>query len=283
MKNKYTILLICTLTLLPFKVSAIDIFANKGGYATANDTILLKVYINTEGVEINSIDGTIIINKPEIVKNILVGGSIFSLWPNKPSLLKNEISFAGGSTAGVSGPSLHLFTIAVKPENAGDIILSVKKANVYKNDGKGTSVPVPVKDIKVSVDNASTNTTDSLAGLIGSDKNAPKKFDVEVGHDPSVFDDKHFLSFNTTDEDSGIDYYEVTEEGFETVRSGSPYILRDQALKSKVIVKAYDKAGNTREALFDPGAQKGARNLIIAVILLILLRVIINLIRRKNV
>jgi len=223
------------------------------------------------------------INKPEIVKNILVGGSIFTLWPNKPSLIKNEISFTGGTTAGVSGPALHLFTIAVKPESAGDIILGLQNASAYKNDGKGTRVAIPTKDIKISVANEDDIKIDSLSALIQNDETSPKDFSLEVGHDPSVFEDKHFISFYTTDEDSGIDYYEVSESGFETVRSGSPYILRDQSLQSKVTVIAYDKAGNKKEAVFDPNSSHRTRNLALIIGLLILLRIIIQTLKRKNV
>jgi len=96
----------------------------------------------------------------------------------------------------------------------------------------------------------------------------------EVSRDPNIFDGKWFLVFATQDKGSGIDHYEVLERrelkiqklGFSKEKSlhskfyilnpwrvaESPYLLKDQELKSYIYVKAIDKAGNERVATLSP-------------------------------
>lgn len=87
------------------------------------------------------------------------------------------------------------------------------------------------------------------------DSTPPEPFKLEIGKDPSMFDGKYFLSFSATDKSSGIDHYEVFEERKKTFgkeiaakwqRVASPYVLKDQELKSIIRVKAIDRAGNER-------------------------------------
>ena len=76
------------------------------------------------------------------------------------------------------------------------------------------------------------------------DATSPEKFQAEIGQDPSVFEGKYFLGFSTQDKTSGIDYYEVKEGKGDFKRAQMPYLLDDQTLNGKIIVKAVDKAGN---------------------------------------
>jgi hypothetical protein len=78
------------------------------------------------------------------------------------------------------------------------------------------------------------------------DTTAPEEFVPEIGQDPSMFEGKYFLSFATTDKTSGIDYFQVKEGKRDFTKVESPYILKDQNLQSKILVKAVDKAGNEK-------------------------------------
>lgn len=87
------------------------------------------------------------------------------------------------------------------------------------------------------------------------DSTPPEDFEPQIGKDPAVFGGRYFLSFAARDKTSGIDHYEVSEtpriawkriEKWKMAKS--PYLLRDQNLKSIVKVKAVDKAGNERIA-----------------------------------
>ncbi|MFH1656963.1 MAG: cohesin domain-containing protein [bacterium] len=86
------------------------------------------------------------------------------------------------------------------------------------------------------------------------DNTLPEVFIPQIGNSPAIMDGQHFLSFNATDETSGIDYYEVKEQPrlLGIAQSGtwqkaeSPYLLTDQSLRSIIKVRAVDKAGNER-------------------------------------
>jgi len=84
------------------------------------------------------------------------------------------------------------------------------------------------------------------------DATSPEAFRLETGRDPSLFEGKYFLSFATQDKMSGIDYYEIKEGKRDFKKATSPYLLEDQSLGKKIIVRAYDKAGNYREAEIKP-------------------------------
>ena len=106
---------------------------------SVGDTILVKVFIDTEGKEINTIEGALDINGQVKISSINTGGSIFDLWPEEPKLLNNqEISFTGGTEGGIYGKDLRLFNFTITPTNEGDIIFQPKGITAYLNDGIGT-------------------------------------------------------------------------------------------------------------------------------------------------
>lgn len=100
----------------------------------------------------------------------------------------------------------------------------------------------------------------------------PEEFEPKIGQNPAVFEGKYFLSFATQDKTSGVDHYEVIEEPRKNVLENfiinllkkesevpekwkvakSPYLLEDQSLQSKILVKAVEKAGNERIAEIMP-------------------------------
>lgn len=80
----------------------------------------------------------------------------------------------------------------------------------------------------------------------------PEEFSLKIGQKPTVFEGQYFLNFSTTDNTSGIEYYEVKEGKRDWEKAVSPYLLKEQALGKEIIVRAYDKAGNYREANIKP-------------------------------
>ena len=84
------------------------------------------------------------------------------------------------------------------------------------------------------------------------DATSPEVFTLEIGEDPSLFEGKYFLSFATQDKMSGIDYYEIKEGKIDWKKVTSPYLLEDQALGKKIVVRAYDKAGNYQDSEIKP-------------------------------
>ena len=94
------------------------------------------------------------------------------------------------------------------------------------------------------------------------DTEPPEEFRPEIGQDPEIFDGKYFLVFVTQDKASGIAGYFVHEttrkkdatliDTKDWTEAESPYVLKDQKLRSYIYVKAVDKAGNERIAMVEP-------------------------------
>jgi hypothetical protein len=112
------------------------------------------------------------------------------------------------------------------------------------------------------------------------DATKPEPFDLKISQDSSVFEGKYFLSFFTKDTGSGIDHYEILEEynsiypwerkeGSVWKTGESPYSLEDQALCSKILVKAVDRAGNEQISEIFPEPKPFPKEIIIFIVILI--------------
>lgn len=231
---------------LPFSADAAKIFINplEKGLVVGNTTTL-KVMIDTDGQEINTAEGVVRFESSANVVSLNTGGSIFDLWARKPSFENGGISFTGGSTSGVYGSALRVFSIAVKPTSAKSIKINFENAFAYLNDGKGTKILLDGSPVELPVAQSGEK-IDDVSALATSDTVAPAKFSIELGRDQGISDGKYFVSFYATDEASGINRYEVIENDLPAVRSGNVYVLQDQTLSGKVEVRAIDNAGNVR-------------------------------------
>ncbi len=240
------------LFLLPLSSSAMNIEIGKQiEKIPQGDTVILDVYLNSDENEINAIEGTINVSGDYDIKTITTANSIFDLWPNKPSFSKGEISFVGGSPAGFFGARLKIFSIAITPNSSKNVIFSSESIEVFLNNGIGTKLKVDKLDKTFEISESDNKNRNDLEKLISEDKNSPKDFEIIIGQDNSIFDGKYFASFNTTDNESGLNRYEVIENNNQSVRSGNTYVLQDQSLKGKITVKAIDNAGNVRVSEID--------------------------------
>jgi len=224
-----------------------------------SDTVLVDVKVDTEGKEINAIDGRILLDQiPAVatVRDLSVAGSVFSLWPEKPTLSEDlkMVSFAGGVPSGFNEPGATLFKIAFDLKTAGNVTLTPTDISAYLNDGKGTKDVASVQKLTIAVATPKTGYTsvNDLDRLVAGDTTLPEPFDIIAGQDSSVFEGKKFLSFGTTDSQSGVKYYEVTEGALSPVRREGTYVLQDQVTGNTVTVAAYVAAGNRREAVYTP-------------------------------
>lgn len=109
----------------------------------------------------------------------------------------------------------------------------------------------------------------SIAYRAMIDAISPEAFGLEIAKDPSIFEGKYFLSFATTDKTSGLDYYEIKEGKRELKRVTSPYLLEEQKLGKKIMVRAYDKAGNWSEAEIKPPYEPTWKDLVSSLLVLI--------------
>ena len=70
------------------------------------DSFLVTVWVDTEGEDINAIEGYLSFSQDELeIIDIGKGGSILKLWPKEPSYSNQtgEISFIGGIPTGFQG------------------------------------------------------------------------------------------------------------------------------------------------------------------------------------
>lgn len=241
--------------ILPANVFAASISASSARSISAKDTATIGVYLNTEGQMINTIDGTVSLSDTHggnfEVKELSLAQSQVDLWTRKPSLDdSNTISFVGGIPGGITGEKLLLFTVIVKINDSGTFTVSPKNINVFLHDGLGTSLAVEKNSSTITVGAPKENVYDAWKEIVSNDNNAPKPFTIEMVQDPNLYEGKKFLSFETTDDESGIWYYEVKEGNNPPVRTGNHYVLINQKSNLDITVTAYDKAGNFQVAVF---------------------------------
>lgn len=226
---------------------------------SVGDTFIISVKVDSQKTNINSVEGDIVFesnNENIVVNDFSLAKSVFSLWPRTPSLSKdgNTISFVGGVPGGFNLDKTILFNIIVEAKKEGTIKISPKNIAVYANDGNGTRVPVDLKSLilKISPKDEGIASNNEWINLVSSDKINPEKFTIVIGKDEALFDGKRFAFFTAVDNQSGISYYEVSEDGKEAIRSGSMYVLgnQDENITPNLKVTAYDKAGNKTVSIY---------------------------------
>lgn len=242
--------------------------------------------LNTEGDNINTIQGTLKIN-PEIPGDVQItdSGSIVTYWIIKPVWDKKNglVHFAGAIPGGYVGGSGILFSIILPPYSGPtlDKAISVIDLQAYKNDGIATSANISkanfgLGDIAGDVDH---NISQQLYINGRKDDIQPEDFNPQVSRNNNIFNGRWFVSFATVDKESGIDHYEVQETKSGSIDSGkwkiatSPYELTDQKLSSFIYVIAVDRQGNEKIIKVFPRNPSSILNnygLAVAVIILLL-------------
>ncbi len=129
--------------------------------------------------------------------------------------------------------------------------MTIEKARVLKNDGLGTAASLKVSDWLFSV---SANPEIIPKEIIKiEDIEPPEKFKPEIAKSDDMYEGKYFLAFATQDKVSGVANYEVREGLWgKFVIAESPYLLPNQKLNKKIIIKAVDNAGNERVEIIYP-------------------------------
>jgi len=234
----------------------------------------IKIRLDTEKECLNVINvGIHFPNDILRVEDINLGDSIINLWVKRPKTeeitefnQKGEIWFSGGIPGGYCGviagdpgqsnvlAEIRFFlpSFLVGEINQEELeIKFLENSEVYLNDGLGTKANISFKPAKIKISKTKPVTENEWKKIIGGDKNPPEIFEIEMRQDPNIFEGKYYLVFQTTDKETGVDHYEIAEippgKDLPNWKKGeSPYLLEDQKLESRILVKAIDKAGNSR-------------------------------------
>ena len=253
------LIFICTIPTLT-EAAVLYLEPAEGEYHQS-DTFIAEVRINPEGECINTIQADLTFLKDILeVEDLSAGNSIISVWIKNPEY-SNEtgfISFAGGIPGGYCGG------LPGSPEKSnllGKIIFKVKEvrwqqqgeikfletSQVLLNDGLGTPAKLTTKGaIFTILPGVPRVSKKEWQEELERDKIPPEPFKIKISQDPLTFEGKYFITFFTTDKQTGVDYYEVKEGKKDWQKAVSPYVLEDQSLKDIIKVRAVDKAGNKR-------------------------------------
>lgn len=253
------------------------------------DTALVEVRINTEGEQLNAVEGVLHVEGGVAkISDISLGGSVLTIWPRMPvaQVMPQgiDIFFTGGVPGGFTQSDALLFKIAVTPEKSGKVVIQPEQIVSYKNDGRGTKVLASMSSLTLTVLQSEGTHTNSWEQAVSSDVMPPAPFTITIGQSSSVYDNKRFISFNTTDAETGVDRYEVIEGSSPSIRAESPYVLRNQSTSEKISVIAFDKAGNKTVATWEPERRVSYSTLYagMALGILCILIVLICVVRRRK-
>ncbi len=216
----------------------------------AGEQFEMSVFLNAEEEPINAIEGKVVFSGDLLeLKQIRDGNSIINFWVEKPKATGNQIIFSGIIPGGYQETNGFIFSAVFEAKKDGSSTIEIRDAKILLNDGKGTVA----KTAQISIlQNAIPKVEDA---------DPPEDFKPEIAADPAIFNGKWFLVFATQDKISGIARYfihesarkkEITRIDAKWVEAESPYVLKDQKLRSFVYVKAVDKAGNERIAVVKP-------------------------------
>lgn len=238
----------------------------------------VDVLLNTQGEAVNAIEGVLVFPQDLLaVGQISDGGSPINFWLQRPKLASGgRVIFSGIIPGGWNGRS-KIFAAVFRASKEGNVSFELADLKVLLNDGEGTPVKVETIPYVVTIDREAG--TGKLEMEAARDKEPPESFGIDLAKRSDVFDGKWFVVFGTQDKQSGLDHFEVAEHksglfdfGRPSVRewvfAESPYVLKDQELKSDIWVRAVDGAGNERIAFLSAPGARWYENFLVWIIIL---------------
>jgi len=240
----------------------------------------LSVRLDTDesvGECINAVDAVITYSENIVPVDISIGDSILSMWVERPVINQTDrtITFAGGIPNGYCGrvegdPRLTNtlakiivrspgFTVGGSGDSKDTALVDFSDSTTaYLNDGQGTQASLTTYGAEMYLQrNAGPGIIDPWREAVAADTIPPEEFSIFLDRNDFAFSGRYYISFNTTDKQTGIDQYQIIEESISElgtfnwgradapwIVARSPYVLDDQSLNSIIRVKAIDKAGN---------------------------------------
>jgi len=222
------------------------------------EIIFVPIYLDTQNEEINALEVKVKFSSNLEFRDYFEGKSIISFWIEKPHLISNEVIFSGIIPGGFVGKRAEIINLVFKAKEAGEAKIDVSlQSKVLLNDGLGTEAKLIAKNVSLQVLPSEIKTKYEI-----KDNFPPEPFKIYLVRNPNVFDGKYYIVFEAKDKQTGIAYYEITEKpilwgkidfsSLQFKQAQSPYVLEDQSLRSYIVVKAVDRAGNERIEVLRP-------------------------------
>jgi hypothetical protein len=257
-----------------------------------SEFILVPIYLDTQFEEINAVEVYVNFSDNLVFRDYLDGKSIITHWIEKPrvveqsslpvkprrsefcsasmacpevssALLRGSASvvFSGIVAGGISGRNLNLVELIFEAKESGRAKIEIdENSKVLLNDGLGTKTKLIALSQSFKVLEIK-----GLPEIKIKDNFPPEPFKIYLAKNKEMFNGKYYITFETKDKQSGIAYYEISEKPISFVlltkpdiknlffkKAKSPYVLEDQSLRSYIIIKAVDKAGNERVEILYP-------------------------------
>jgi hypothetical protein len=208
---------------------------------------IIEARIASPHQPINALEGSIgfLGNGARLVSDVIIetGDSAFSLWPVEPVYDKEDavIRFTAGTPDSVVAETV-LFRMRIFAQEDGKVTLSWIGGSAYVGDGLGTPEGITARSLALSLRHNEPNQI-SASSL----DTVPPVFETLLHvQEPDIFEGAHTISVHAIDDASGISHYEFIENEEATRVENGLYRLKDQSRRAKIIVIAYDYAGNSQ-------------------------------------
>lgn len=216
------------------------------------EKVIVNIFLDTEGDNINAFEGLIVFDDDLLeLKEIRDGNSIVNFWIEKPKIQEEGVLFSGLTPGGFNGSNGLMFRMVFEGKSEDEAILNMTEGRILKNDGSGTESRLETHNLRIKI--TSGKISEEMISVPIRDYEKPESFAPQIGQSEMIFNEQWFVVFVTQDKISGIDRYEIKESRSRILsifrswkEAKSPYILKDQNLKSQIQIKAIDKAGNER-------------------------------------
>lgn len=258
MKTFFSILVSCLLSLVATPVLAAGLtFGTPAAEVEIGKSFEVSVFLDTQGEQINAVEGRITFPVSVLAfSGVRDPGSVVNFWVERPSVRGDGVTFSGIIPGGFLGDRGYLFSIIFESRALGAVALATSGERLLRHDGEGTAASVRRAPLHLTV---VERTAVPVPGFLPPyDADPPDPFSIELAHDQDLAEGKWVAIFATQDKGSGINRYEIRESrragdtmgGWEVAES--PYVLKDQELRSFLAVKAVDNARNERISVLAP-------------------------------
>ncbi len=230
-------------------------FESKKSTVSAGEMFEVSVFLDVHDEPVNTLETEIVFD-PNILslQEIIDGGSGVTFWVEPPGLIApGRVRFSGVTPGGITQSKQFLLTLRFLTLSSGATQLQLESFLALKNDGLGTSVFVNSTPLTLLIEeNVSGNSLGSV-DRVYVDTVPPEEFSLTVFSDPSLFSGDWALIWTTNDKGSGIKEYQM-REGYlgRWQKVESPYRLENQSLQKKIFLRAIDRQGNERLAVWTP-------------------------------